>query len=76
MTTNEKNFVKAFVDFESNVKNAQAYIKEEYNISSEYNDEDNTLRLYCEGEVNSLNLVSAKTFINETFTDIGINVLF
>lgn len=76
MTENEKSFIKAFVDFEANVKNAQSYIKEEYNVSSEYNEEDNTLKLYCEGETNSLNLITAKAFINESFADMGVNVLF
>ena len=28
MTENEKNFVRAFVDFDTNLRNAQAYIKE------------------------------------------------
>lgn len=50
MTENEKKFVKAFVDFESNLSNAQAYIKENYNIDSEFNSDDNTIRLYCKME--------------------------
>ena len=34
MTENEKNFVRAFVDFDFNLMNAQAYIKENYGVSS------------------------------------------
>ena len=40
MTQNEKNFVRAFIDFDSNLMNAQAYIKEKFGFyphTREYN---------------------------------------
>ena len=77
MTDNEKKFIKAFVDFESNMKSATQYIKETFGVESELNEEENYIRLYCkDNKVDVMNLVSAKNFINETF-DIGfIDIIF
>lgn len=77
MTDNEKKFIKAFVDFESNMKSARQYIKETYGVESELNEEENYIRLYCkDNKVDVMNLVSAKNFINETFDDGFIDVIF
>ena len=77
MTDNEKKFIKAFVDFESNMKSARQYIKETFGVESELNEEDNYIRLYCkDNKVDVMNLVSAKNFINETFDDGFIDVIF
>lgn len=77
MTDNEKKFIKAFVDFESNMKSARQYIKETYGVESELNEEKNYIRLYCkDNKVDVMNLVSAKNFINETFDDGFIDVIF
>lgn len=76
MTENEKKFVKAFVDFDSNLSNAQAYIKETYNVDSEFNSDDNTIRLYCkDGKLRAFDLVSAKAFINENFEEMMLTVV-
>ena len=77
MTDNEKKFIKAFVDFESNMKSARQYIKETFEVESELNEEENYIRLYCkDNKVDVMNLVSAKNFINETFDDGFIDVIF
>ena len=77
MTDNEKKFIKAFVDFESNMKSTRQYIKETYGVESELNEEENYIRLYCkDNKVDVMNLVSAKNFINETFDDGFIDVIF
>ncbi len=77
MTDNEKKFIKAFVDFESNMKSARQYIKETFGVESELNEEENYIRLYCkDNKVDVMNLVSAKNFINETFDDGFIDVIF
>ena len=75
MTENEKRFVRAFIDFESNIKNAQAYIKEEYGVKSEYDKDHNILKLTSEKN-DVLDLVSAKEYLNETFNDITVDVMF
>ena len=76
MTDNEKVFVKTIVDLESNVKAAQSYIKENFNIDSEYDDEANTIKLTCPNVVEALNLISAKSYINEQFENTPITVVF
>ena len=76
MTDNEKNFIRNFVDFESNMKYARQYIKETYGVDSEFNEEENYIKLYCPGKIDVMNLVSAKDFINETFDTGFVDVIF
>ena len=76
MTDNEKNFIRNFVDFESNMKSARQYIKETYGVDSEFNEEENYIKLYCLGKIDVINLVSAKNFINETFDTGFVDVIF
>jgi hypothetical protein len=76
MTENEKNFVRAFVDFDTNLRNAQAYIKETYGVSSTFNDDDNSIKLFCEDNFDAFKLVSAKSFLNETFDETMLTVVF
>ena len=76
MTDNEKNFIRNFVDFESNMKSARQYIKETYGVDSEFNEEENYIKLYCPGQIDVINLVSAKNFINETFDTGFVDVIF
>lgn len=77
MTDNEKQFIRTFVDFESNMKSARQYIKETYGVDSELNEDDNYIKLYCkDGKLDVMNLVSAKNFINETFEGGFIDVIF
>ena len=77
MTDNEKQFIRTFVDFDANLKSARQYIKETYGVDSEFNEEENYIKLYCEdGKLDVMNLVSAKNFINETFDSGFIDVIF
>ena len=76
MTDNEKNFIRNFVDFESNMKSARQYIKEMYGVDSEFNEEDHYIKLYCPGKIDVMKLVSAKDFINETFDTGFVDVIF
>ena len=77
MTDNEKQFIRTFVDFESNMNSARQYIKETYGVDSEFNEEENYIKLYCkDGKLDVMNLVSAKNFINETFDAGFVDVIF
>lgn len=77
MTDNEKQFIRTFVDFESNLNSARQYIKETYGVDSEFNKEENYIKLYCkDGKLDVMNLVSAKNFINETFDAGFVDVIF
>ena len=76
MTDNEKRFVEGIVNYDANVKNILAYIKENYNIDGEYNDEDCTIKLTCENIDNALMLAQAKEYIEETMGEGMIAVVF
>jgi hypothetical protein len=76
MTENEKNFVRAFIDFDSNLMNAQAYIKENFGVSSTFNDADNSIKLFCEDNFDAFKLVAAKDFLNENFDESMLTVIF
>ena len=76
MTENEKNFVRAFVDFDSNLMNAQAYIKENYGVSSTFNDTDNYIKLFCEDNFDAFKLVAAKDYLSENFDETILTVVF
>ena len=76
MTQNEKNFVRAFIDFDSNLMNAQAYIKEKFGVSSTFNDNDNSIKLFCEDNFDAFKLVAAKDFLKENFDESMLTVIF
>ena len=56
-------FLESFINHKSNVSKGQAYIKENFNIDSEYNEDTNTLHLYCNNVNESLELVPAKEYV-------------
>lgn len=65
---NERNYVNTLVNHLPNVAKAQKYLKEHYGLYSEYDEEENTLYLQKSSNVNeSLQLVSAKEYLEETF---------
>ena len=69
MTENERQFVESITNFESNVKKAQLYIKENYGIDSEFDIQDSAIHLTCLQAENALMLAAAREYISETFND-------
>lgn len=69
MTENERLFVESITNFESDIKRAQSYIKENYGIDSEFDLQENTLHISCAEAENALMLAAAKEYITETFDD-------
>lgn len=63
MKSNEVLFLETFLNHKENVNKTQKYIKENFNIDSEYKEETNTLHLYSNNINESLELVSAKEYI-------------
>lgn len=63
MKSNELMFLETFLNHKENVNKARTYIKENFNIDSEYNEDTNTLHLYCNNVNESLELVPAKEYI-------------
>lgn len=69
MTENERQFVESITNFESNVKKAQLYIKENYGIDSEFDIQDSAIHLTSSQAENALMLAAAREYISETFND-------
>lgn len=65
MTENERKFAESIVNFESNVKKAQQYIKETYQIDSQFDIETGNMYLTCAVAENALMLAAAKEYITE-----------
>ena len=65
MTENERKFAESIVNFESNVKKAQQYIKETYQIDSQFDIEAGNMYLTCAVAENALMLAAAKEYITE-----------
>lgn len=73
---NEKSFVKKVVDFECNVIKAQDYIKENFGVDSEFNPETLELKLVQNSVNESLQLVSAKDYLENELPEDMIKVIF
>ena len=76
MNDNETRFVEDIVNYESNIKNILAYIKENYQIDGEFNEENCTVKLICPNVDNALMLAQAKEYIEETMGDGMVAVVF
>ena len=73
---NVKHFVESFVKFDENVKAAQEYIKETYNIDSTYSDEDDTIYIWTENVNENLNLAAAREYIEQEIGLEMVNVIY
>ena len=73
---NVKHFVESFVKFNENVKAAQEYIKETYNIDSTYSDDDDTIYIWTENLNENLNLAAAREYIEQEIGLEMVNVIY
>ena len=73
---NVKHFVESFVKFDENVKAAQEYIKETYNIDSTYSDADDTIYIWTENLNENLSLAAAREYIEEEIGLEMVNVIY
>lgn len=69
-------FLESFINHKSNVSKGQAYIKENFNIDSEYNEETNTLHLFCKNVNESLNLAAAKEYLLTSIDETMITIKY
>lgn len=67
MTENEAQLADLIVNFDQRVYEAIQYIKENFGVSSEYNDEEQSLRLYTTNVNESLQILAAKEYLENTF---------
>ena len=73
---NEKFIVESFLNLNHNIEEAQKYIKESYNIESEYNEDEDTLYIWSENINENLNLAQAKQYVLDKIGDEMINVMY
>ena len=67
MTENEAKLADLIVNFDQRVYEAIQYIKENFGVSSEYNDEEQSLRLNTTNVNESLQILAAKEYLENTF---------
>ena len=73
---NEKFIVESFLNLNHNIAEAQKYIKESYNVNSEYNDAEDTLFIWTDNVNENLNLAQAKQYVLDTIGNEMINVMY
>ncbi len=76
MKSNERILLETFLNHNDNVKKAQKYVKENFNIDTEYNEETNTLHLYSTNVNESLQLLSAKEYVLSQIDESMLNVKY
>lgn len=70
MTNNEVNFVESIVNHRAHVSKTQDYISENFNICSEFDEEQNKLYIWTNNVNESLQMLAAKEYIeNEIGSD-------
>lgn len=67
MTKNEAKLADIIVNYDQRVLEARNYIKENFGVSSEYDEENGILNLYTENVNESLQLLAAKEYLENTF---------
>lgn len=67
MTESERKLADLFVNYDKHIASAQEYIKENFEVSSEYNAKENSLRLYVTNVNKALQILAAKEYLEERF---------
>lgn len=76
MESNEKIFLESILLFKDNVIKAQSYIKENFNVYSEFNEKEHILHLYTNNVNESLQLVAAKEYLDNIFDETMLKIKF
>jgi hypothetical protein len=76
MAYNEQILAEKIVNLHKNVKEAQEYIKKNFNIESSYNEDEQQLNLWTSNINESLQLVAAKDYINRTIGEEMVTVKY
>ncbi len=77
MNNNEiLNYLETMINYSDNINSAQKYIKENFGVSSDYDNDTNTIYIYTTNINESLNVVAAKEYLYEKFTPEIINVVY
>lgn len=73
---NEKSIIESFLNLNHNINEVQKYIKEKYNVSSEYDSDNDTIYIWNDNMNENLSLASAKEHISENIGLELINVIY
>ena len=74
--SNEREFTEQLLNLVGNISKAQAYIKENYHIDSEYDIENDLLYIWSQNVNESLNLAAAKDFVTNEIGDEFVNIIY
>ena len=74
--SNERELVEKLLNLTGNISKAQAYIKENYNIESEYDSENDLLYIWSPNVNESLNLAVAKEYVVEEIGEEFVNIIY
>ena len=73
---NEKKFVESLVNHLANVAKVQKYLKENMNVSSYYDEDNETLHLVANEINEGLNLAMAKQYVNQQIDEAMLTVVY
>ena len=73
---NEKQFVESLVNHLSNVAKTQDYLRENFNVSSYYDEDNETLHLVANGINEGLDLAAAKEYVNQCIDEAMLSVVY
>lgn len=63
MTNNEYSFVDSLVNHNKNIIGCQKYIKENFNVESDFSEDDNILYIWTNNINENLGIIAAKQYI-------------
>ena len=66
MTLNEAKFADAIVNYDQKISEVREYIKENFGVSSNWDEEECELELFTENVNEALQLMAAKEYIENT----------
>ena len=67
MNENEYKFAKNIVNLDRNITEAIAYIKENFGVNAEYDEENGVLNLSTSNVNEGLQLIAAKEYVDNNF---------
>ena len=73
---NEKRFVESVVNHLSNVAKVQDYLKENFNVCSYYDEDNETLHLVANEINEGLDLAAAKEYVNQQIDEAMLTVVY
>jgi hypothetical protein len=76
MTNNEAQFVESIVNHRAHISKTQDYIAENYNVCSEFCEDENTLYLWTTNVNESLQILAAKEYVENKIGSDKVQILY